>query len=260
MRYISILFFIISATLSIYAQEQDTTTKTIDTPVTDTVKTKIALQDSVDMPQDTLGAVQDSVRKETRKERREREKAEKEREKYYYKDIKKDSARLEIEQISRTAWRRSLILPGWGQYTNKGLWWVKVPIIYGGLVTGYVVFDYWQWYYKKFLDELDYRITTNGDKQDLDLLYWETEGLVRQKDYGRRNRDLTVLITAGFWGLNVVEAYVDSMLKYRWNIGSDMTMRIRPTLIPSMNTGLASSHALGGLSVTPGIKLTMNLK
>ncbi len=260
MRYISILFLIISATLNIYAQERDTTIKTIDTTVTDTVKTKIALQDTVDMPPDTLGAVQDSVRKETRKERREREKAEKEREKYYYKDIKKDSTRLEIEYLSRVAWKRSLILPGWGQYTNKGLWWVKVPIIYGGLVTGYVVFDYWQWYYKKFLDELDYRITTNGDKQDPDLIYWETEGLVRQKDYGRRNRDLTVLITAGFWGLNVVEAYVDSMLKYRWNIGSDMTMRIRPTLMPNVNTGLASSHALGGFGVTPGIKLTMNLK
>ncbi|MBD1431896.1 hypothetical protein H8B06_03580 [Sphingobacterium sp. DN00404] len=259
MRYIIILFLIISATLSTHAQERDSITKTAGTTVSDTVKTKIVLQDSIDMPQDTLGAVQDSVRKETRKERRAREKAEKEREKYYYKDIKKDSARLEIEQISRTAWKRSLILPGWGQYTNKGLWWVKVPIIYGGLVTGYVVFDYWQWYYKKFLDELDYRISTNGDKMDPDLINWETQGLVQQKDYGRRNRDLTILVTAGFWGLNVVEAYVDSMLKYRWNIGSDMTMRVRPTLMPNVNTALAGSHALGGFGVAPGIKLTMNL-
>jgi hypothetical protein len=260
MRYIFILFLIVSATLSLDAQELDTTTKIIDTTAIDTVKKKITLQDSVDMPQDTLGAEQDSVRKETRKERREREKAEKEREKYYYKDIKKDSARLEIERLSRIAWKRSLILPGWGQYTNKGLWWVKVPIIYGGLVTGYVVFDYWQWYYKKFLDELDYRIQYNDEPNDPDLINWGTQGLVQQKDYGRRNRDLTILITAGFWGLNVVEAYVDSMLKYRWNIGSDMTMRVRPTLMPSVNTALAGSHALGGFGVAPGIKLTMNLK
>ncbi|WP_181151512.1 DUF5683 domain-containing protein [Sphingobacterium gobiense] len=260
MRYKFILFLIVVATFSIHAQERDTITKAIDTTAIDTVMTKVALQDSADMPQDTLGNVQDSVRKETRKERRAREKAEKEREKYYYKDIKKDSTRLEIEHLSRTAWKRSLILPGWGQYTNKGLWWVKVPIIYGGLVTGYVVFDYWQWYYKKFLDELDYRIKYNDEPNDPDLINWGTQGLVQQKDYGRRNRDLTILITAGFWGLNVVEAYVDSMLKYRWNIGSDMTMKIRPTLMPSMNTALVGSHALGGFGVTPGIKLTMNLK
>src|SRR5690606_41117016 len=143
MRYISTLFLIIIAACSIHAQELDTTTVAADT-----TKKTVALRDSIDVELDTLQAEQDTVIKETRKERREREKAEKEREKYYYKDIKKDSARLEIERLSRIAWKRSLILPGWGQYTNKGLWWVKVPIIYGGLVTGYVVFDYWQWYYK----------------------------------------------------------------------------------------------------------------
>ena len=259
MRYISILFLIISATLNMHAQERDTITKTIDTTVTDTVTTKVVLQDSANMPPDTLGAVQDSVREETRKERRERERAEKEREKYYYKDIKKDSTRLAIEHLSRVAWKRSLILPGWGQYTNKGLWWIKVPIIYGGLITVYVVFDYWQWYYKKFLDELEHRIRTNGERKDPDLIFYDNmEGLVRQKDYGRRNRDLTILISIGFWGLNVVEAYVDSMLKYRWDIGSVSNVRLRPTLMPSPS--FANNNMLGGLGVTPGIKLTMNLK
>ncbi len=246
-RYIFIFFFSISALLhNAQAQERDTILTSADTA-------------TINLSADSVHAAQDSVHEETRKERRAREKAEKEREKYYYKDIKKDSARLEIEQISRTAWKRSLILPGWGQYTNKGLWWVKVPIIYGGLVTGYVVFDYWQWYYKKFLDELEYRIKYNDAPNDPDLINWGTQGLVQQKDYGRRNRDLTVLVTIGFWGLNVVEAYVDSMLKYRWNIGSDMTMRLRPTLMPNTQRMLAGSHSLTGFGVTPGIKLTMNL-
>ena len=246
-RYIFIFFFSISALLhNAQAQERDTILTSADTA-------------TINLSADSVHAAQDSVHEETRKERRAREKAEKEREKYYYKDIKKDSARLEIEQISRTAWKRSLILPGWGQYTNKGLWWVKVPIIYGGLVTGYVVFDYWQWYYKKFLDELEYRIKYNDAPNDPDLINWGTQGLVQQKDYGRRNRDLTVLVTIGFWGLNVVEAYVDSMLKYRWNIGSDMTIRVRPTLMPNTHRTLAGSHPLTSFGVTPGIKLTMKL-
>lgn len=251
MHYLFIPFLFVFTTLSAHAQAQDTIITDIDTAE------KVILQDSADVSLDSLDAAQDTVEKETRKERRAREKEEKEREKYYYKDIKKDSARLEIEYLSRVAWKRSLILPGWGQYTNKGLWWIKVPIIYGGLVTGYVVFDYWQWYYKKFLDELDHRISTNGERMDPDLLFYENEGLIRQKDYGRRNRDLTVLITVGWWGLNVVEAYVDSMLKYRWNIGSDINVRVRPTLMP--NASFANTM-LGSYGVTPGIKLTMNLK
>ncbi|MFD1771792.1 DUF5683 domain-containing protein [Sphingobacterium suaedae] len=250
MRYFIAVLFSFGVFLCTRGQERDTTNA-------DSLRAKAALQDST-IVQDSVKAAQDTVKKETRKERKARERAEAEREKYYYKGIKKDSARLEIERLSRVAWRRSLILPGWGQYTNKGLWWVKVPIIYGGLVTGYVVFDYWQWYYKKFLDELAFRLE-NEDRSDPDLYNFTNEGLVSAKDYGRRNRDLTILITAGWWGLNVIEAYVDSMLKNRWDIGRDMTMKISPTFLPSYSYA-GSMTGLRGYGVTPGIKLTMNLK
>lgn len=255
MRYLLLLFFFVGLQNSGVAQEpsQPDTVKRVPVEVP---------MDSVQIDSVELGeqpSEQDTV-EETRKERRARIAAEKEREKYYYKGIKKDSARLEIERLSRVAWKRSLILPGWGQHTNKGLWWVKVPVIYGGFVGGYLVFDYWQWYYTKFLDELAYRVENNGEveSRDPDLRGYRTiEGLVKQKDYARRNRDLTILVTAGWWGLNVVEAYVDSMLKNRWSIGSAITMKVSPTLMPSY--GYANSNLLGGYGVSPGIKLTMNL-
>src|SRR5690606_18291248 len=126
-----LIIYVLCGVLRLHAQQPDTLQ-------VDSLST--VMQDS------TLRAQQDTVKKESRKERKEREKAEKEREKYYYKGIKKDSARLEIERLSRVAWRRSLFVPGWGQYTNQGLWWIKVPVIYGGFVTSYLVFDYWQWY------------------------------------------------------------------------------------------------------------------
>ncbi len=246
MRYLIFFSFIVFSFLRAEAQERDTLK-------VDSLSHRLAVQDSI------AQAAQDTVKKETRKERRAREKAAKEREKYYYKDIKKDSARLEIERLSRVAWRRSLFLPGWGQYTNQGLWWVKVPIIYGGLVTGYIVFDYWQWYYKKFLNEIDYRLTYNGDKSDPDLYgYNDMNGLISNKDYARRNRDLTIIVSIGWWGLNVVEAYVDSMLKNRWDIGRDMTMKVSPTLMPTY--GMTNAPLMSGYGVTPGIKLTVNLK
>ncbi|TYP86966.1 hypothetical protein BC792_1427 [Sphingobacterium allocomposti] len=243
MRYLLLFFFVLIGSLCAYAQERDSIR--LDSVAADTV-----LQDSIKLAQDT-------VKKESRKERRARERAEAEREKYYYKGIKKDSARLEIERLSRVAWKRSLIVPGWGQYTNQGLWWIKVPIIYGGLVTGYVVFDYWQWYYKKFLDEIAFRLEYGDTPNDPDLINWGNEGLVRQKDYARRNRDLTILVSVGWWGLNVIEAYVDSMLKNRWDIGRDMSMRIRPALMPTYAHG---GYGLSGYGVAPGIKLTLNLK
>lgn len=209
---------------------------------------------------DSLGniikaAAQDTSKKETRAERKIREKAEKERAKYYYKDILKDSSRLEIERLSRVAWRRSLAVPGWGQYTNGRLWWIKVPIIYGGFVTAYMVFDYWNWYYQKFLKEAQYRVDNNEATSDPELINIGTPGLIRSKDNYRRYRDITVVATVGLWGLNVVEAYVNSMLKHRYYMG-DLSFKVTPTFMPSSNMGY---HASLVNQFAPGIKLTMNI-
>jgi len=249
MLFLAVLF----SAARMYAQENDTLKA--DPPERMAALDTIAWAKPDSMATATPAA---ETKKETRKERKARQKEEKEHEKYYYKGVKKDSARLEIERLSRVAWRRSLLVPGWGQYTNKGLWWIKVPVIYGGLVTGYVVFDYWQWYYKKFLAEIDYRMTYNGDKLDPDLMGFEgTSGLVNFKDYARRTRDLTIVVTTAFWGLNVVEAYVDSMLKNRWSINEYTSVKLAPTFLPAFGT--ANTPSLAGLGIAPGIKLTLTL-
>lgn len=203
--------------------------------------------------------LRDSVLKETRKERKAREKAEKEKEKYFYKGIQKDSTRLAIEEVTRNAWRRSALVPGWGQITNGGKYvWVKLPVIYGGFVTAYLVFDYWNYYYKKFVDEAAYRTNNNGAINDIDLQGYQTlESLIKYKDNFRRNRDMTVIVTAVWWAGNVIEAYTDSMLKNRYNIGDDLSFKISPTLMPS--TTLAYQPNVMK-HFAPGVKLTFNLK
>jgi len=246
MKNVFIFLLICCSFFYAIGQEQDSIPPQLDTS-------------KVDMAMDTLVNAQDTVKKETRKERRARLKAEKEREKYYYKDILKDSTRLAIEELSRIAWKRSLILPGWGQYTNGGLWWIKVPVIYGGFVSAYLIFDFWQWYYKKFGDEAAYRINNNGAVNDPDLArIQQLDYLIRQKDYGRRNRDLTILATIGWWGLNVVEAYTTSILKFRYDIGDDLALKMAPTVLP-MNNQLGFAAPLGSQFI-PGIRLTMNIK
>ncbi len=256
MQRIILLLGLLLAINLVYGQKRDSIPAT----------KKVVLQDTTTKidPQDTLKSVaqQDTTKKETRAERKAREKAEKERAKYYYKDILKDSARLEIERLTRVAWKRSMILPGWGQYTNQGLWWIKVPVIYGGFVASYFVFDYWQWYYKLFLDELQYR-AANGQPSDGVLgidSNWDVAGLVKFKDYGRRNRDLTVLVTLGWYGLNIVEAYVDSILKNRWNVSDDLSFKMSPTFMPTNSYALGMNGFSGKNMFAPGIKMTFTLK
>jgi len=260
MRRLMILFFFVAS--GAHAQESDTLKKAFP-PERPVVLDSIAAADQDTTARtrpDSTATPAAETKKETRKERKAKQREAKEYEKYYYKGVKKDSVRLEIERLSRVAWRRSLLVPGWGQYTNKGLWWIKVPVIYGGLVSGYVVFDFWNWYYGKFLDEIDYRMTYNGDKRDPDFMGFEgTEGLVRFKDYARRNRDLTIVVTTAFWGLNVVEAYVDSMLKNRWSINEYASVKLAPTFLPAFGMANTSMSSLAGLGITPGIKLTLAL-
>ncbi|HLR00457.1 MAG TPA: DUF5683 domain-containing protein [Sphingobacterium sp.] len=246
----------------LYAQEVDTTAlKSLQDTVVRALSSdlKTSVDSLSESSIDGMSIVQDTIKKnETRQERRARKKAEKEHDRLYYKGIKKDSARLEIERVSRIAWQRSIFVPGWGQYTNGGLWWIKVPIIYGGFVTSFLVFDFWQWYYKKFLNEITYRMENNGDRRDPDLQFFDSmDGMIKQKDYARRNRDLTILATVGWYGLNVVEAYVNSMLKNRWSIGDEVAVKVSPSLIVGMPP-TTINHGFGNM-LTPGLKLTLSL-
>lgn len=162
-----------------------------------------------------------------------------------------DSARLSIEAQSKRVWKQSLILPGWGQITNGGLWWLKVPIIYGGFVTGVFVYNFNQTYYKEYLAETQYRIQNNDAIPPWSHYQWgdriTTDAMRNAKDYHRRNRDLTVLLMVGWWGMNAVEAYVSDMLRNRWNISEELSAKIVPTVM--------ASPVQNGYSPLMGIKL-----
>lgn len=144
----------------------------------------------------------------------------------------KDSTRKLTEIKIAKTWRRSLILPGWGQYTNGGLWWLKVPVIYGGFVAAIWAVNQNNGYYRTYLEEAKYRIKYN-DAYPVGTRYPRadaqmTQAFIDQKDYYRRSRDLMMLTTIGWYALNAVEAYVHSMFKYRWNIDNDVSVRISP--------------------------------
>ncbi|MBC8054310.1 MAG: hypothetical protein H7Y13_14715 [Sphingobacteriaceae bacterium] len=166
--------------------------------------------------------------------------------------IFKDSARLALERLPKIAIRRSALVPGWGQVTNKR-WW-KVPIIYGGFVGLGLIFEFNQRYYKQFLSELQFRDANPGQVRDSQLVViQDQQGLIRYKDYYRRTRDLSVLGILGLYTINIIDAYVDAKF-FRFDISDKLGLRVTPSLIPSV------SHAYS--SPVPAIRfqLTMNHK
>jgi len=123
-------------------------------------------------------------------------------------------------------------------------------------VTGVLVFNFNQGYYKDYLAEAQYRIQNNNapppwspyQRGDEDF----TNSVINAKDYHRRNRDLTVLVMVGWWGLNAVEAYVSEMLKNRWSVSDALMARVDPAIIPMPGPNGHSSAI--GLKIQFGFK------
>ncbi len=51
--------------------------------------------------------------------------------------------------------------------------------------------------------------------------------LVGSRDLARRNRDLLVIISAGMWVLNVIDASVDAHL-FNYDISDDLSINVEP--------------------------------
>ncbi len=209
-------------------------------------------RDSIQKMADSLAVdTIDTTATETRRERRQRERREQEAAEQEQ-VIFKDSARLALEARSNRPWKQSLMVPGWGQITNGGWWWIKVPVIYGGFVTTVLIFEFNNRYYHDILEEVQYRINNNhaippnSKYPYLGTGSQTTDYMITAKDYYRRNRDLMILVTLGWWGLQAVEAYVNSMLKNRWDIGDDLGVSISPTLLNQPSSALAyRPYAIG---------------
>jgi hypothetical protein len=140
----------------------------------------------------------------------------------------------------------SAALPGLGQIYNRSYW--KVPIVYGSLMTfGYLVhfFDYnYIKYRNAFLAANDGNPNTinpyEGDRRVGSRLFDRVE-------FYRRNRDYLMILTAGFYLLNIVEAHVDAHLQ-TFDLSDDISMNIRPKIISSPHSNLI------GLSINFTIK------
>jgi hypothetical protein len=143
----------------------------------------------------------------------------------------------------------STILPGLGQIYNRKYW--KIPIVYGGFATlGYFI----KWNNKEYATAKNaYKDLTDNDPETQsymnlkEIVYYKLDnpndvanlktGLTSSQDYYRRNRDLLIIITFAFYGLNIIDASVDGHF-FNFDISDDLTMKVRPALLQQKNQNI----------------------
>ena len=135
----------------------------------------------------------------------------------------------------------SAILPGLGQAYNKKYW--KIPVIYAGFgVIGYFIDwnnDNYQFNKRAYIHLTDDNENTNAFMEIEAVKYYDLDnptsrnnfrdGLLKQQDYYRRNRDLLFISIIGFYGLNIIDASVDAHL-YNFDISDDLTLNWQPAV------------------------------
>ena len=171
---------------------------------------------------------------------------------------KKDSA-FKPDPV-RVLWMGAII-PGYGQILNRSYW--KLPIVYAGFLgcTYAITLNStrYETYRSAYRDISDTNDNTNSF---LDILppgytvesypggYSGLKSVITTKyNQYRRYRDLSIIASVAYYGLTLVEAYVDAQL-FDFDISTDLSMHIRPALMQNQygQTGAA------------GVQLSLKIK
>ncbi len=129
----------------------------------------------------------------------------------------------------------SAILPGAGQVYNHQAW--KIPIIYAGAgaVTYFAVTNYKNAI--KFKTEYYNRIENNDADLLADYTKYSDESILSLYDAYNKNFQLSIVIGAAVYLLNIVDAMVYGHL-YEFDIDDNLSAKISPFYLPptSFNT------------------------
>jgi hypothetical protein len=160
---------------------------------------------------------------------------------------KDDKARRRrLNKGPRKALILSAIAPGLGQIYNKKYW--KPPIIWAGLgVAGYFYLmnaSYYRSYYSAYKTAFENPNTPfiprkMPDGQNIYTVDQLNEGA----DQFRKYRDMSMIIGAAIYVLNIVDANVDAHLK-EFDIGDELTLRVSPLLYANLNHQFTSGITL----------------
>ncbi|MDI1317288.1 DUF5683 domain-containing protein [Flavobacterium sp.] len=156
--------------------------------------------------------------------------------------IAKDTTKLEeIDPLrpSKAAFY-SAILPGLGQAYNKKYW--KIPVVYGAIGTSLYFYIDNNKKYHSYRDAYKKRLLGQEDTQ---YGYLDDSRLIAAQRFYQRNRDLSLLVTVGFYILNIVDANVDAHLM-QFNVSDKLSFQ------PDVYTN--------DINYKPNLGLTFNYK
>lgn len=128
----------------------------------------------------------------------------------------------------------ALICPGAGQVYNKSYW--RLPIVLGGFATTIYCIDWNNRGYERFKKayrlkaeyDKDSSLYPNGSPDEFNGRYSSTF-LKNLRDSYRRNRDLCIILTAGLYILQAVDAHVDAHLR-DFDISDDLSLNVMPVV------------------------------
>lgn len=152
----------------------------------------------------------------------------------------------------------AMICPGAGQIYNKSYW--RVPIVVGGFATTIYCIDWnnrgYQRFKKAYRLKADYDanpgLYPNGSQDEFGGRY-NTTFLKNLRNSYRRNRDLCIILTAGLYVLQIVDAHVDAHLR-DYDISKDLSVSLTPAFGYSYNR--MAPYSGGGTTVGMNLNLT----
>lgn len=138
-------------------------------------------------------------------------------------DITKEKNTFKLEEIdplrpSKAAFY-SAILPGLGQAYNKKYW--KIPLVYGAIGTSLYFYLDNNKKFRSYRDAYKRRLSGFNDDQ---YQYLDDSRLIQAQRFYQRNRDLSLLVTIGFYVLNIVDANVDAHL-IQFNVSDKLSFQ-----------------------------------
>lgn len=129
----------------------------------------------------------------------------------------------------RKALLYAAVIPGMGQIYNKKYW--KLPLVYGGFFGFAYGIDFYQKGYTRYKNELYYNLE-NGYEEDGDIRpddTYTTANYRRIVDLYKRQRDFMIILMAGMYLLQIIDAHVDAHLK-EFDLNPNLQVSVRPVM------------------------------
>lgn len=123
----------------------------------------------------------------------------------------------------------SAVLPGAGQFYNEKYW--KIPVVYGAMGAALYFANDNNKNYQNYKEALEGR--NNGEVDQYMDTYSDTQ-LLSIIDFYQRNRDISYILLAAAYILNIVDASVDAHL-FDFDINENLSVSTQPSIMSDFN-------------------------